>query len=154
MGYCYANAPALLLSEDSQNLLMFFGLIYLVFLLCSRSAIPLTASILGTAAEAFKNHRRLAVVAWAAGVAQVVWAFVCYRAVRNLTPCSSETVFVLATVLGVSYAWGTAVINGLAYSIYSSVFAQWYFQQDVSVCSALRVATTSSFGSLCTGSLA
>ena len=50
--------------------------------------------------------------------------------------------------------WGSGVIQNVCHMAYSGVFSRWYFQQRESpLLSSLHVATVTSFGSICLGTM-
>jgi len=51
------------------------------------------------------------------------------------------------------FFWGTILFQNIAHVTNIGVFGRWFFGKDVSVGKSLKVALTTSFGSICLGSL-
>jgi hypothetical protein len=51
------------------------------------------------------------------------------------------------------FAWGTTIFQNVSHTTNCGVFGRWYFRRPASVRSSLWVSLTTSFGSICLGSL-
>lgn len=133
--------------------------------------IDFTAKILYAVAGVLEQHLGLCIVALVVLVFSVLWAILCFTAVVALSDkliksqhdcegsIDSNKCFGPATAYGLYaltfmiFAWGVTVFQNVGHTTNCGVFGRWYFRQPASVCRCLWVSLTTSFGSICLGSL-
>merc|ERR1712232_155998 len=71
---------------------------------------------------------------------------------KDLQNDSSYVQYAVIFVGALVYVWGAQVAYALRHVTYCGVFGRWYFDKTGGVTQSLRVALTTSFGSICFGS--
>merc|ERR1712232_1262911 len=71
---------------------------------------------------------------------------------KDLQNDSSYVQYAVIFVGALVYVWGAQVAYALCHVTYCGVFGRWYFDKTGGVTQSLRVALTTSFGSICFGS--
>lgn len=147
--------------------LMIFGVLYItVVKCCYQKYIPFMVDILRIVSEVIIQNPRMLLVAAALAVFNFAFPVLCYVSYRaggyshaqsgdegrpgehNNNGWAAACFFV--------FVWGTYVIYNVCHVTYCGIFARSYFSRPMSegpVCQSLKVAFTSSFGSVCLGSL-
>lgn len=133
----------------------FHGLLYYWW----RPRIPFATAMLTTIATRLQEYPATAYIAYASLFVQFVWIlFWIHTVVLSQNFAASDT---MANVYGVflilSFYWTAQVIKNTVHVTSSGLFASWYFLHDQMphnpTLKSLKRACTSSFGSICLGSL-
>jgi hypothetical protein len=134
---------------------------------CYRSAVPFTVMVLEMVVHITKMHAGMMLVSIFGSMLSCVWVLaVCFAAIGafvQLKPGGrgtstgnedmEEYAFLFIFVLICS--WGSYVCVNICHVACSGVFGKWYFGKDQigsPVGSSLKMALTTSFGSICLGS--
>ncbi|ETV99897.1 hypothetical protein, variant [Aphanomyces invadans] len=125
-----------------------------------RHRIPFAATNLTVAAKILQRFPQVVLVAYAAIAAQVAWMLLWTVAVVgvwskvDITP-STSTLNVAVFVMLVSLCWGLQVLRNIVHCTTAGTIGEWWFSPDThnAVLRSGRRAVTSSFGSICLGSL-
>jgi len=148
------------------------------YCMCWRKLIDFTASILHAVTGVLQQHLGLCVVALVSLLFSVAWTILCATAVvavsdrliKNQHDCDTENpprgksigagsfcgpdysigLYALTFMI---FAWGVTVFQNVGHTTNCGVFGRWYFNKPASVASSLWVSLTTSFGSICFGSL-
>jgi hypothetical protein len=141
------------------------------YICCWRRMVDFTAKILYAVAGVFQQHLGLCIVALVCLVCCVTWAIFWSTAVVVLSDklmkaqdacktnqtgdrCHEQAKFYgFFALMFLIFAWCVTVFQNVAHTTNCGVFGRWYFQQPASVCRSLSVSLTTSFGSICLGSL-
>jgi len=139
------------------SLLAAFGICQLV-VACRRHArsVPLTVKLSEVALDVVQVrpcfHSAVAV-----GVLMgFLWTAICSLALaRASMEVRDGTKYVLVSSVILLFAWGFLVVSKVCHMVHCGIFGLWYHSKDCprSMLSSLRVAATTSFGSVCFGSI-
>lgn len=130
---------------------------------CWARMIPFTAEVLEAVTTVLLRHCSLVFVALGGLVASMCWTLLCAIAVvgvydrmlrsRQKGDEDDGKGYVVYFAVALLFAWGSLICQNVCHVTYAGVFGRWYFSLRESVGSSLRVALTTSFGSICLGSL-
>eukprot|EP00405_Crypthecodinium_cohnii_P021487 CAMPEP_0206484824 /NCGR_PEP_ID=MMETSP0324_2-20121206/40183_1 /ASSEMBLY_ACC=CAM_ASM_000836 /TAXON_ID=2866 /ORGANISM="Crypthecodinium cohnii, Strain Seligo" /LENGTH=536 /DNA_ID=CAMNT_0053963003 /DNA_START=70 /DNA_END=1680 /DNA_ORIENTATION=- len=138
---------------------------------CWRRFIPFTIRVLETVSEVMTAHPALCLVSIGGRCMQVVW-FVCTcvavggayittmgdsikESHSGEEPEASGADYLWIFLFGFALYSGSSVLQFTCDVTYAGVFGRWYFQEtDNSLMASMKVAWTTSFGSICFGSMA
>lgn len=142
------------------------------YICCWRKLIDFTTKIVYAVAGVFQQHfLGLTMVALVCLVFSMLWAILCSTAVVALSDkllkaqdaceksdesdkCLGQGSFYgFYALTFMVFAWGVTVFQNVGHTTNCGVFGRWYFRQPASVCRSLWVSLTTSFGSICLGSL-
>lgn len=141
------------------------------YICCWRKLIDFTTKILYAVAGILGEHLGLCVVALVSLVFSILWATLCFASLMALSSkfvqaghvcegndksskCLGKGSFYgLYFLTFLIFAWGTTIFQNVGHTTNCCVFGRWYFRQAASVRSSLWVSLTTSFGSICLGSL-
>jgi len=141
------------------------------YCMCWRKLIDFTAKVLYAVAGVLEQHLGLCVVALVSLLCSVAWAILCTtaavaisdRLIKNQHDCDNNpasdkcigegTFYGLYALTSMIFAWGVTVFQNVGHTTNCGVFGRWYFNKPASVRSSLWVSLTTSFGSICLGSL-
>lgn len=130
---------------------------------CYRPFIPFMIQLVKTVASVMSAHPMMVFVSCFGSVVGLAWSLVCGLAFtgaylhyqNDLANASKGEQYVLYFAAVMIFIWGAQVASNICHVTYCGVFGRWYHQAEES--SALRrsltVALTTSFGSICFGSL-
>jgi hypothetical protein len=132
---------------------------------CYRSLVPFTVLILETVVHVTKMHAGIMLVSIFGAMLSCVWVVaVFFAALAVLVRAKSgthsngdqdPTEYVFEFIFVLILSWGSFVCVNICHVACSGVFAKWYFGKDQTgspVGSSLKMALTTSFGSICFGS--
>lgn len=140
----------------------------IVFLLCAainalffyfwRSRIPFATAILTTVAHILETFPAPTYYAYLSLIAQVAWVLLWMPTFVLVQRFTSTGAGVLSVFLIFSFYWTSQVIKNVVHVTASGLVATWYFLSGVGMPpnptqKAFKRATTTSFGSICLGSL-
>lgn len=143
---------------------MALGAIMLSFVLvCWRPLIPFTIKLVQVVASVIKANPLMVLVALFGSVVGLGWSLVCGVAFvgaflkfqNELDGSQSGALNLLRFVFALVLIWGSQVVFNVCHVAYCGVFGRWYFKADAGkpLRKSLWVALTTSFGSICLGSL-
>jgi len=176
-----AAAAMPLLLHVKQDALIASGVLAIAALLqlfcvfcCWRRLIPFTVEVLRCVASVLVQHPSLVIVSLMGFVASLAWtvlAAVAFMGIFDKMQHDSEThcrgnrsschstdndkamfygLYFLVTLI---FVWGSTVFLNVCHVTNCGVFGRWYFGKHASVRRSMGVALTTSFGSICLGSL-
>lgn len=135
----------------------------------AKKRIPFATANLVVVAAAVQEHQTMYCVALMVVVVQIVWVIVWALASLGLADklndgektANGETATLSTTSQGayfgmlVSFYWGLQVVKNVAHVTFAGTVAQWWFslENKGATASSLKRALTTSFGSICLGSL-
>jgi len=174
--YVAAAVSIFFFLPDRQRALLLAGVLaacavlqLLCVLFCWAKYIPLTIEILEPVAGVLSKKFNLAFVALGGLVTSVVWTFLCAAATigvydrmskaqrkcddENMETCSLGKFYAFYFVFLVGLYWGATIVQNVCHVTNCGIFGRWYFGRRESVCSSFTAAVTTSFGSICLGSL-
>eukprot|EP00746_Dinoflagellata_sp_MGD_P165650 gnl/MRDRNA2_/MRDRNA2_95052_c0_seq1.p1 gnl/MRDRNA2_/MRDRNA2_95052_c0~~gnl/MRDRNA2_/MRDRNA2_95052_c0_seq1.p1 ORF type:complete len:512 (-),score=43.08 gnl/MRDRNA2_/MRDRNA2_95052_c0_seq1:446-1981(-) len=146
-------------------------LMFMCYCVCWRKLIEFTANILYAVAGVLEQHLGLCLVAMVSLLCSVAWTILCATAVvavsdrwfKNQHDCDKNpasdacmgegSFYGLYALTFMIFCWGVTVFQNVAHTTNCGVFGRWYFNKPASVVSSLWVSLTTSFGSICLGSL-
>ncbi|CAG8517758.1 1948_t:CDS:10 [Ambispora leptoticha] len=156
-------------------LFLFFSGFYTFLYLAWRPLIPLSAALLETVVSITKRYKATILVAFGGLLLQFLyqawWIFTITAAYQywyppacsknpQSTQCDKKKINSIAVFLIFSFYWTSQVIQVLVHVTLSGVFAAYYFLEGTPqgmprspTLESLKRATTTSFGSVCLGSL-
>ncbi|CAJ1375092.1 unnamed protein product [Effrenium voratum] len=169
-GFSRLNDPHL--SEEKQGAsysflfsglaLMAMGMCYGFCVFCCWSRyIPFTIQVLEMVADVSSQNPCMIVVSVLGACASSVWIVmvsVCYAMTmlkheKDYANQNKHLMTPLDFVFVLTLGWGCGVIAMVCHTAYCGVFTRWYFAQPGNyLWKSLRVALTTSFGSICFGS--
>jgi len=146
-------------------------MIYTCYICCWHKFVDFTCKILHAVAGVLGQHLGLCVVALISLVFSVLWTILCCTVVLTLadklnsaqhacdrnddsSQCLGQgTLYGLYALTFMIFVWGGTVFQNVGHTTNCGVFGRWYFNKPASVRSSLWVSLTTSFGSICLGSL-
>lgn len=158
--YCFSQSSDQELSHDQQESMQTTGIalgilaaIKLMIVFCWRRCIPLTSAILGAVAHVLLHKLQMILIGFLAGGLHVMWLGAAILVTPALSQADEDSRAGLFLVTLFVITWGMVVIRNIAYLSYCGVFTRWYFGQTVTSLGSFVVSCTTSFGSICFGSL-
>ncbi|KAL1530401.1 hypothetical protein AB1Y20_001306 [Prymnesium parvum] len=131
------------------------GLGCLAFIVLNRQRMEFSAQLLHTVAHLTRDYPETIYVALGAAVVQLVWLFLWVTALSYTSERTNQAVVMVVLLL--SFFWTSQLIKAIVHATVAGTVASWYFLHPnvPRNCTArsLRRALTTSFGSLCLGSL-
>jgi len=128
-----------------------------------RDRIPFTQAILAAASESVADNKTIVVVAFVLALVQVLWiGFWLFTSAAVMMAkdgeLQSSVSGIVIFLFVVSFLWTTQVIQNVSHVTAAGVVASWWLlppqmQPKWVTLSSLKRATTTSFGSICLGSL-
>jgi len=145
---------------------IFFGvvpaLIYILLFFLWRKRIPFATVMLTTVTDVTKRYPATTLISFVSVLVQAIWISIWVSTVVFiilwLLPNGSTISFIQFFLL-VSLYWTSQVIGNIVHATCAGTFATWYFlggtnaMQDNPTLKSFKRATTTSFGSICLGSL-
>jgi len=134
---------------------------------CYKDFIPLTVLLLRTVIHVVEVHPSMMVLCVVSGLIAAAWSLACFTCLLGSTIVDEEMASLVKSKVSASpmkalliflfvlvYIWGQLVSMNTAHTACAGVYGRWYFQKDAGapVLNSLRVAWTTSFGSICYGS--
>ena len=159
-----AGVLALLAGSGNSGLLLcLVGGLSLAVTKCWARYIPFTIEVIQMVSTAFSENSEMVAISAVGGLLGPVWfVLVALGYAACLSKLSGGSVgdgsderhgglgYLFLFVL----IWGSGVIQNVCHVAYSGVFSRWYFEQRESpLVSSLYVATVTSFGSICFGTM-
>lgn len=146
------------------SILMLAGVLSLSCILtCYARFIPFTIKVTETVASIMEEHPGMFGVALLGGVLGLAWSLACglccmdiyathKSAVENASGSEGYAMYFIGMLM---LYWGAQVVYNLCHVTYCGVFGRWYFSvaEHGPVVRSLRVAGTTSLGSICLGAL-
>lgn len=145
-------------------ILLLLGLLMLfcVFF-CYRHLIPFMIKLTEIVADIIARNPSMVAISLVGSFAGIAWSLIVGFAAMGLyaehgdsvRAQSSSVQYLLYFVLCLVLTWGSMAAYNTCHVTYAGVFARWYFRKqydDNPVKASFKVATTSSFGSICCGS--
>ena len=139
------------------------GLSLAFTLMCWARYIPFTIEVIQMVSKAFSENSGVVAVSAVGGLLGPIWFILvvlgyaaCLLKLRggSAGDGSDEGHGGLGYLFLFVLLWGSGVIQNVCHVAYSGVFSRWYFEQSESpLVSSLSVATVTSFGSICFGTL-
>eukprot|EP00928_Gymnodinium_smaydae_P080377 TRINITY_DN64088_c0_g1_i1.p1 TRINITY_DN64088_c0_g1~~TRINITY_DN64088_c0_g1_i1.p1 ORF type:complete len:754 (+),score=98.33 TRINITY_DN64088_c0_g1_i1:123-2264(+) len=138
---------------------------------CYRDLIPFTIEVVKAVTDIAMKYWSMLFVSLCGTFAGIVWSFLCVAASiavyamfdrQNATTPAMELGqsdgrigYIQHFFMCVVYFWGAYTAFNLCHVAFAGVFGRWYFGRDGpgTIGSSLKVALTTSFGSICCGSL-
>eukprot|EP01111_Echinosteliopsis_oligospora_P005892 TRINITY_DN1963_c0_g1_i1.p1 TRINITY_DN1963_c0_g1~~TRINITY_DN1963_c0_g1_i1.p1 ORF type:complete len:554 (-),score=174.30 TRINITY_DN1963_c0_g1_i1:53-1714(-) len=122
-----------------------------------RSRIPFAAALLTQIASLLNRYPAPSYYAYASLLVQIIWVCIWLPALAFTQSYNGTTANVLTVFLFLSYYWTFQVIKNVVHVTTSGLIATWYFMNDAMPTNptnkAFKRAMTTSFGSICFGSL-
>jgi hypothetical protein len=142
-------------------LMLVFAVIVVVFFFCWRDRIPFAALLLKTSVTITHQYNALLGVGVAAVLTTIVWTVFwvvsASLTLANLVPGSAAGTYGLFVLMIFSYYWTSQVIENIAHVTTAGCVGSWYFTGPGGTSNptmgAFRRSVTTSFGSICLGSL-
>lgn len=141
------------------------GICSLCYAFIASRFVDFSSQVLRAVAEVTSRHPGMILVALSGSVLSIAWILLCMsswaailvahqeKVEKNLAGSVHWMIFLFALTL----YWGCMVMSNVPCVANAGVFGRWYFGQDREganiVAASLRDATTTSFGSICFGSL-
>lgn len=137
---------------------LFFAVINVIFYFVWRSRIPFATAILKTVARILESYPAPTYYAYGSLFIQCLWVLLWVPTMVLIQRFESNTAGILSVFLIFSFYWVSQVIKNVVHVTASGLVATWYFLSGLGMpsnptASAFKRATTSSFGSICLGSL-
>ncbi|CAJ1375950.1 unnamed protein product [Effrenium voratum] len=152
--------------------LLVFGLGILLFILvfcCWKDLVPLTVLLLRTVIHVVRMHSTMIMLSIFGAALAILWSVACFTSLLAVSFYDEEIAHAMKEKTSRSpmkalvffcfafmYYWGSIVSIDTAFTSCSGVFGRWYFQKDrpddAPISKSLKVACTTSFGSICFGS--
>jgi len=138
------------------------GLINLLFIYLWRKRIPFATALLTVVSEVTNIYPATIIVSFISLLIQALWIIIwvlTFVGAQQLFTNNGNLNNVLIFILLVSFYWTAQVIGNTVHVTCAGTFATWYFlggtssMQDNPTLKSLKRATTTSFGSICLGSL-
>eukprot|EP00929_Paragymnodinium_shiwhaense_P118668 TRINITY_DN90580_c0_g1_i1.p1 TRINITY_DN90580_c0_g1~~TRINITY_DN90580_c0_g1_i1.p1 ORF type:complete len:559 (+),score=139.09 TRINITY_DN90580_c0_g1_i1:96-1772(+) len=146
----------------------FMGIIMIglgaVYLFCIffyfKQLIPFMIKLVEVIAKVTRENKGMMVVAIVGALMGLAWSVVCgicffgaYQTysdeLQNATSAQQYGVIFICVLI---FVWGAQVAFAVCHVTYCGVFGRWYFKKPGGVTQSLKVALTTSFGSICFGS--
>lgn len=146
-------ATALLAGGNGFGLLVIlsagFSFLFIVFI---RAWIPFATVMIRTATEITREHPAMLRVSMGAALLQLIWVVIWATATAGAAVAGDTLSIIL---LFTNLFWSIQVIKNVVHVSCAGVAASWYFktEDDRPTLSSLKRACTTSFGSICLGSL-
>jgi hypothetical protein len=151
-------------SAGAGVLFLVFGALNILYVYIIRSRIPFSAVLLETVVDFIQLFPAAVYFSLASIVVQAVWILIWIVAVASLTSrfdrdqSAQNTQGISYFFLLVSFFWTSQVIKNVVHVTTAGTFATWYFlypsnMPENPTRAAFKRATTTSFGSICLGSL-
>merc|ERR1712125_99068 len=127
---------------------------------CWYRFVPFMIKLVQVIAKVIRQHPSMVGVAIVGATLGLAWSIMCgivffgaYQEYgKDLQNDSSYVQYAVIFVGALVYVWGAQVAYALRHVTYCGVFGRWYFDKTGGVTQSLRVALTTSFGSICFGS--
>jgi len=157
-----ANGVWLLFQGDAAGLLLgclslFAAASCVFFLLFNRHRVEFSINLLSTVADLVRAYPETIYLAAVGTALQLVWLMIWSSAVAYTATRQGEMPIGLFLLLALSLFWTTQCIKAVLHTSVAGTIGSWYFLSPNvprnSTGKALRRALTTSFGSLCLGSL-
>jgi len=139
------------------------GLLQILLIFLWRKRIPFASALLSCVAEVTNIYPATVVVSFVSLFAQIgwisIWVYTVVGTQNALNNNGNNMSQIVTFILLVSFYWTTQVIGNTVHVTTAGTFATWYFlggtnaMQDNPTLKSFKRATTSSFGSICLGSL-
>lgn len=134
------------------------GLLNILFIYWWRSRIPFATAMLETISDLIRMYPATAWISVASLVAQAVFIALLVYTVSLSSSFASSFTTLLTIFYLLSLYWTTQVIRNTVHVTASGTFATWYFLQATGMpanptLKSMKRALTTSFGSICLGSL-
>lgn len=131
------------------------GLTCLTFVLVNRDRVEFSAHLLATVASLTRVYPGTVFVAFGCAGVLTIWTMIWVAAVSYTSQFSSQAVVLV--LLALSFIWVTQLLRAVVNATVAGTIASWYFlspnvPRDPTA-RAFRRSLTTSFGSLCLGSL-
>lgn len=132
------------------------------FWCCYSRFIPFTIEVVEMVAEASNQNPGTIFIAAAGGLVSMLWwitALVAYAAFemkheKDYQDQNKNVMGPTDVAFFLVMVWGAGVISNVCHMTYCGIFSRWYFNEDGAwCCQSLKVALTTSFGSICFGTL-
>eukprot|EP00930_Biecheleria_cincta_P027966 TRINITY_DN19534_c0_g1_i1.p1 TRINITY_DN19534_c0_g1~~TRINITY_DN19534_c0_g1_i1.p1 ORF type:complete len:556 (+),score=93.64 TRINITY_DN19534_c0_g1_i1:140-1669(+) len=130
---------------------------------CWGHMIPFTVRVVETVADVAEDHPCMIIVSLMGSICSFVWTIAVFSVLAGVVLKGKKDYAELETheskgimaVVVFMLAWGGGVIYNVCHTIYCGVFARWYFRLKARslLVPSTQVALTTSFGSICLGSL-
>jgi len=130
---------------------------------CYSSFIPFTIKVTEVVASVMEEHPGMFGVSLLGAVLGLVWSLACGLCIAGLYATHKSSVedatpaetYVLYFVVVLIVVWGAQVVYNLCHVTYCGVFGRWYHKSadGAFITQSLRVAASTSLGSICLGSL-
>lgn len=130
---------------------------------CWGHMIPFTVRVVETVADVADDHPFMIFVSLVGSICSFVWTIAVFSVLAGLSLKEKKDYAELETnlskgimaVIVFLLAWGGGVIYNVCHTIYCGVFGRWYFGLKAKslLAPSTQVALTTSFGSICLGSL-
>lgn len=136
-----------------------FAVISALFFWLWRSRIPFAVEMLKTVSVLVQNYPGTTTVAFASLILQFGWFVFWSVAIFLVQQYTPVLAYVLSIYLLFSFYWVSQVIKNVVHVTAAGVFASWYFLHGTvgvppnPTLGSFKRATTTSFGSICFGSL-
>lgn len=141
------------------GLVLLFLALLLLYYYCVQSRIPFTQAMLKSSLSAINANKAIGVVAVGVTLLQIVWIGVWVLtaiSVYAVTKDSGQGVVVSCWIfLLLSCYWTSAVLSNIAHVTVAGTVASWWMvpTEKSATASAFKRSVTTSFGSICLGSL-
>ncbi|CAK8986481.1 Protein PNS1 [Durusdinium trenchii] len=137
------------------------------FLLFGKDFVRFTTIFLKCVLRVVERHPAMLMICFVNGLISALWSLACGATLLSAAVYDDDIHVVLKSKTSTSaakmglmflyaliYYWGSQVCLNTAFTACSGVFCRWYFDKDQGspAASSLKVAWTSSFGSICYGS--
>jgi len=135
-------------------IMAFCLLLFLFWLWLVRDRIPFAEAMLQTSLAALSGYSGPIYLSFALIIPQIVWSFIWITAAIGLYQKTSNQI--VSFVLLISFFWGCEVIKNVGHTTTAGVVGTWWLVQnpaDSPTWGALKRSLTTSFGSICLGSL-
>lgn len=137
---------------------LFFAVINALFFYFWRHRIPFATAILTTVARILESYPAPTYYAYGSLLIQSLWVMLWIPTIVLIQRYESNSAAILSVFLIFSFYWVSQVIKNVVHVTASGLVATWYFLSGLGMpanptSTAFKRATTSSFGSICLGSL-
>jgi len=138
------------------------GLINLLFIYLWRKRIPFATALLTVVSEVTNIYPATIIISFISLLVQALWIIIwvlTFVGAQQLFASNGNMGNVLIFILLVSFYWTAQVIGNTVHVTCAGTFATWYFlggtssMQENPTLKSFKRATTTSFGSVCLGSL-
>jgi hypothetical protein len=157
MGYIYLSGGGIYFAI----IFVIVGLINALFIYLWRKRIPFATQLLTVVAEVTNIYPSTVIVSFVSLLIQTIWITIWVLTIVGAQQLNENNNLsnVLVFILLVSFYWTSQVIGNTVHVTCAGTFASWYFlggtsaMQENPTLKSLKRATTTSFGSICLGSL-